>query len=250
MNVGSRSVPFPLRVAAGLAVTAAEQARGLPGRVVGLPVTVASRAMQTAMRMQQEVTTLAIKGDDALSTFRPAQETPPWAMFDEDAPDDADPSPGGEPEEGIGDLRFGAPLTERGAPGRPSGATVTSIDGTGAGGFASSSTEARPVEPGAIGAGGADGRPGPAGVEDPWLSEQRELSRTHADGEGDSDSRAGPPAAFPNYDELNLPQLRARLRRFSLADLHELLDYERAHGNRSEFTKMLAKRIDTVRAEQ
>ncbi len=243
-------MPFPLRVAAGLAVTAAEQARGLPGRVVGLPVTVASRAVQTAMRMQQEVTTLAIKGDDALSTFQPAQETPPWATFDEDVPDDPDHSCGDEPDAGIGDLRLGAALTGAGTPARADEAAGTPIDGTGAAGFASSGTDPRPVEPGATGVGDTDGLAGPARVADPWLSEQRELSRTHVDGEGDSDSRAGPPTAFPNYDELNLPQLRARLRRFSLADLHELLDYERAHGNRSEFTKMLAKRIETVRAEQ
>ena len=35
-------------------------------------------------------------------------------------------------------------------------------------------------------------------------------------------------AAAENYDELSLPQLRARLRRFSVAELTELLEYERA----------------------
>jgi hypothetical protein len=224
-NKPGKVLPFPLRVAAGLAVTATEQARWLPARVVGLPITVASRAVQTAMRVQQQVTTLAIKGDDALSAFKPAQESPPWATFDEDAVDEERPAPGGDgalrPINGV-DAGAAAPASANVAPTRP----------------------AEPAE--ASGSLGSEaGEP-----EDPWLSEQRELGRTHADGEGDSDSRANPPAAFPNYDELTLPQLRARLRRFSLADLHELLDYERAHASRPDFTKMLARRIDTVRAEQ
>jgi hypothetical protein len=246
-------------VAAGLAATAAEQARGLPGRVVGLPVTVASRAVQTAMRMQQEVTTLAIKGDDALSAFRPAQEAPSWATFDEDLSEDlaedGDFGLDADLAGGVDDLHFGGPpLGDRRAAGQAGGATVSSINGTSGPGFAAPSAEpppVRPVEPYATGEGGEPGAlDGIAHPEDPWLSEQRELARTHPDGEGDSGSRAGPPGAFPNYDDLNLPQLRARLRRFSLADLHELLDYERAHANRDDFTGMLAKRIDTVRAEQ
>jgi hypothetical protein len=49
------------------------------------------------------------------------------------------------------------------------------------------------------------------------------------------------------YDELSLPQLRARLRRFSAEELAELLDYERAHGNRPSFVGMLTRRIATVR---
>jgi hypothetical protein len=250
MNIASKPLPLPLRVAAGLAVTAAEQARWLPGRVVGLPVTVASRAVQTAMRMQQQVTTLAIKGDDALSACRPAQEAPPWATFDEDTADGEDLAADAYPGPGAGDLRFAGPLTDRAAPEEAGGATVSSINGAGGPGLTTPGAAAPPggtVEPYATGL----GEPAePARSEHPWLSEQRELSRAHADGEGDSDSRASPPAAFPNYDELTLPQLRARLRRFSLADLHELLDYERAHENRSKFTTMLANRIGTVRAEQ
>jgi hypothetical protein len=84
-----RSLPLPLRVAAGLAVTAVEQARVLPAKIAGLPVTVASQALQVSMRVQQHVTELAIRGDQVLSGLHPVEETPEWATFDEDLADDA-----------------------------------------------------------------------------------------------------------------------------------------------------------------
>lgn len=82
------SFPLPVRVAAGLAATAVEQVRQLPATLLGLPVTVASQALQASMRVQQQVTELAIKGDEALSLLHPAEEQPAWATFDEDEPDE------------------------------------------------------------------------------------------------------------------------------------------------------------------
>ncbi|HEY4018634.1 MAG TPA: lipid droplet-associated protein [Pseudonocardiaceae bacterium] len=79
-----KPLPLPLRVAAGLAVTAVDRARHLPEKLAELPVTVVSQALQLSMRMQQQVTELAIKGDDALSALRPVEEAPEWATFDED----------------------------------------------------------------------------------------------------------------------------------------------------------------------
>ncbi|MGB9282138.1 MAG: lipid droplet-associated protein [Pseudonocardiaceae bacterium] len=77
-------LPLPVRVAVGLAVTAMEQARKLPDQLADLPVTAASRAVQAGMRVQQRVTELAIKGDEVFSLFRPVEDTPSWARFDED----------------------------------------------------------------------------------------------------------------------------------------------------------------------
>ncbi|GAA0513431.1 hypothetical protein GCM10011581_04160 [Saccharopolyspora subtropica] len=81
------SFPLPVRVAAGLAATAVEQARQLPTTLLGLPVTVASQALQASMRIQQQITELAIKGDEALAGLRTPEEQPAWATFDEDEPD-------------------------------------------------------------------------------------------------------------------------------------------------------------------
>ncbi|MEV0701560.1 lipid droplet-associated protein [Saccharopolyspora sp. NPDC050389] len=80
------SFPLPVRIAAGLAATAVEQARQLPATLLGLPVTVASQALQASMRIQQQITELAIKGDEALAGLRTPEEQPAWATFDEDEP--------------------------------------------------------------------------------------------------------------------------------------------------------------------
>jgi hypothetical protein len=77
-------VPLPLRVAMGLVVTAVEQVRKLPEQLAEFPITAASRAVQAGMRVQQRVTELAIKGDQVFSLFRPVEDTPAWARFDED----------------------------------------------------------------------------------------------------------------------------------------------------------------------
>jgi hypothetical protein len=77
-------LPLPVRVAAGLVVSAVEQARDLPRLVVEFPVTAVSQALQASMRVQQKVTELAIKGDQALGSLRPVEERPVWATFDDE----------------------------------------------------------------------------------------------------------------------------------------------------------------------
>ena len=57
-----KQLPLPVRVAAGLAVTAVDRARHLPEKLAELPVTVVSQALQLSMRVQQQMTELAIKG--------------------------------------------------------------------------------------------------------------------------------------------------------------------------------------------
>lgn len=167
-----KPLPLTVRLAAGLAVTAVEQARKLPGQLAGLPVTVVSEALQLSMRLQQRVTELAIKGDDVLSVLRPVEQEPEWATFDED--------------EGVA-----APPTT----------ADTDLD---------------------------------ADADDPWAVEEQALA-------------AEPPAVLPNYDELSLAQLRARLRILTAEDLEELLAHERTHAARPEFTGMLTRRIANLK---
>ncbi|GAA1895936.1 lipid droplet-associated protein [Williamsia serinedens] len=100
--------PFAARVMTGLLVTAIEETRKLPTTAVTLPMTAVSTTVQVAMRLQQNIAELAIKGDDALDHwFHRAQEQPSWATFDDDLDalrvddlrdeDPRDDSPAGSP---------------------------------------------------------------------------------------------------------------------------------------------------------
>lgn len=199
-----KSLPLPIRVAAGLAVTAVEQARTLPAKIAGLPVTVASQALQVSMRVQQQVTELAIRGDEVLAGLSPVEDTPEWATFDEDVDDDRFDFSKPAPFESAFDR---AEDEEE----RRNGHHTANVE-----------TFATP---------------------DPWTQEEQAIAEeTEAH---DSDDRPLPEAT--GYDDLSLPQLRARLRRFTAGELAELLEYERTHGNRPSFVGMLTRRIATVR---
>ncbi|KAA2263216.1 lipid droplet-associated protein [Solihabitans fulvus] len=179
-----KQLPLAVRIAAGLAATAVEQARSLPKQLAGLPVTVVSEALQLSMRVQQQVTELAIKGDEVLATLRPAEENPEWATFDED-----EPAASSDP-------------------------------------VASSDLAAEPDD---------------GAAPDPWAQEERALAEETADGDA--------PDVLPGYNELTVAQLRARMRRLSLAELEELLAFERGHAARPPFVGMLTRRIATVSAQ-
>ncbi|MPZ84645.1 MAG: lipid droplet-associated protein [Actinophytocola sp.] len=197
-----KSLPLPVRVAAGLAVTAVEQARTLPAKIAGLPVTVASQALQVSMRVQQQVTELAIRGDEVLAGLRPVEETPEWATFDEDLDNDGD--------------RYDLS--------KPS--AFDQVDD------AEVELASEPEQRNGFHA-------------DPWVMEERALAE-----ETEAHQQEQGVAEVENYDELSLPQLRARLRRFSVTELAELLDHERANANRPSFVGMLTRRIATVRDQQ
>ena len=51
-----------------------------------------------------------------------------------------------------------------------------------------------------------------------------------------------------SYDELTIASLRARLRTLSVAQLTELLGYERAHAARADVITMFERRIAKVQA--
>ncbi|RSM62584.1 hypothetical protein DMH03_10905 [Amycolatopsis sp. WAC 01376] len=210
-----KPLPLPLRVAAGLAVTTAERVRELPKQLTGLPVTVVSQVLQFSMRVQQHVTELAIKGDDALSVLRPVEDTPSWATFDEDLPPDVGERRY-ERDSCLIPLREDTENPEVPQPRAESNGHLPDLE---------------------------------ALTEDPWAEEERALAEEHADGEFDSSAALvdANPAGLDDYDTLTLPQLRARLRRFDLAQLEELLTYERANADRPSFVGMLARRIGNVK---
>lgn len=209
--------PLPVRLAAGLAATAVDQACKLPSQLSGLPVTVVSRALQVSMRVQQQITELAIRGDEVFALLRPVDDTAPWARFDEDEvrPEQRNGGPGiATPG------RFAATPPAPPAPAPPT------------------STPAAPAPAAPTRTAPSEGRDGAGEVDEAEVA--RELS---PQGPGH-----GGPDAMPGYDEMSLPQLRGKLRALSLRQLEELLAHEQSHQNRPPFVTMLSNRISTVRS--
>lgn len=89
------TLPLPLRVAAGIVATGIQLVRSLPEEIPAIPVTLVGNAMKLSMKVQQEITTLATRGDELLGGFLGGQpqENPTWATFDEDTPPARPPAP-------------------------------------------------------------------------------------------------------------------------------------------------------------
>lgn len=80
--------PYAARVAAGVVVTVLEETRKLPTTAITLPMTAVSQTLQAAMRFQQGIAEMAIRGDEVFeSLLGRAEEEPEWATFDEDDDD-------------------------------------------------------------------------------------------------------------------------------------------------------------------
>ncbi|HEX3780762.1 MAG TPA: lipid droplet-associated protein [Pseudonocardiaceae bacterium] len=219
-----KPLPLPLRVAAGLAVTAVDRARHLPEKLAELPVTVVSQALQLSMRVQQQVTELAIKGDEALSTLRPVEEAPEWATFDEDELGKRyDASPNWSADHNGSRSKFDSVEL--------SSVEVDELDHPGED-TADDTDTAAVLDTAAV-------------IEDTTATADDD---TDHDDVNEADEAT--PAALPNYAELSLPQVRARLRRLSVPQLDELIDFEHDHANRPEFVGMLTRRMNTLRDQQ
>lgn len=205
-------LPFPVRIAAGLVVTAVEQARDLPRHAVELPVTAVSQALQVSMRVQQKVTELAIKGDRALGTLRTDDDVPSWAVFDDDLDDRTD-------------LQLPDP--------EPIAPPLPPTDGETDGGTAGEEPRNGTV---------STLRPARSGI--PIDRPERPASASSR-----PEASSGAPHAVPEYPTLTVPQLRGKLRTLSIDDLSDLLAWETAHENRPPYVTMLTNRIATLSRE-
>jgi hypothetical protein len=218
-----KTLPLPVRIAAGLVATAMEQAKDLPRLVAEFPVTAVSQALQASMRVQQKVTDLAIKGDRALGALRPVEEKPSWATFDDDD-DDAPPVRNGY-----------STVTEL----RPSWPEEEDLEEDGA--SAVFDDDLAEIDDEA-----ADALDALDEVED---AEALQIVADVVDDEGGAALDPLPadvPPSLPEYATMTIPQLRGRLRHLNLEDLRALLDWEISHGNRAPFITMLSNRITAV----
>jgi hypothetical protein len=64
-----------------------------------------------------------------------------------------------------------------------------------------------------------------------------------------SAATAAPPLPVPNYDELSLASLRARLRYLDAAQLRILVQYERSHAGRPAIVTMFERRMAKLAAQ-
>ena len=97
---------------------------------------------------------------------------------------------------------------------------------------------------------------GPVGPAAERVAEVRDLDKTgnvrlltsKEAGAGGTAPAAGAP--LPNYDELSIASLRARLRNLDVAQVRELAEYEKAHAARADVLAMYERRIAKLQAQR
>ena len=96
--------------------------------------------------------------------------------------------------------------------------------------------------------------PGEAAPKPPKPQSTRDLDKTgnvrllSGGANGSAVAQADPPP-LPNYDELSVPSLRARLRNLDVTQVRQLAEYERAHAARADVLTMFERRIAKLEAE-
>jgi hypothetical protein len=279
-----KPLPMPIRIAAGLVVTALEEMQELPRKISELPVTAVSQALQASMRLQQRVTELAIKGDRALGALRPVPETPTWARFDEDE-EDQEPRHNGlrqghgavdaprppkvtpvrvlpypapdvddEVEPDVSEVPVPRPPVEPpAAPGRrevaPDATITQAAEPTDQPAPETEpETERKPAgrKPSAS---KTTTRKDAGSGRKPNGTQDGKRADSGQDGARDANDEGtgqGGPPGLPEYENWTLPQLRGRFRALSLEQLQQLLDWETSHRDRPAYVTMLSNRIASV----
>ena len=114
----------------------------------------------------------------------------------------------------------------------------------------------RPERSGTIADGPAPGQNDPAARDLDQTGNVRLLgdAGAGADGAARAADTIAPPAGepglpLPNYGELSIASLRARLRNLDIAQVRQLAEYEKAHAARADVIGMLERRIVKLEAE-
>ena len=270
------TLPLPLRVAAGIVATGIQLVRSLPEEIPALPVTVVGNAMRLSMRVQQEITTLATRGDELLGGLLGGQieENPAWATFDEDkeppasstpaqmartaraVPRSADVTaatpPGAAGPEAEPRAASKPPPTRR-APLRTPEATALSDTDT-------TATEAAAEVADVVVEAATHAAPEPTVADGQPESTAASARTSPADASGGRSpdgaveqslpAEDDGPAALPGYDRMTLAQVRGHLRDLTADDVSALLAYEQSGDNRAPFLTLLSNRLVTLGAQQ
>lgn len=246
--------PYPARIAAGLVVTAIEETRKLPTLLVTLPMTAVSETLQFAMRAQQGIAELAIKGDTALEfLFDHPDEQPSWARFDDDEIDVTESvvpiesgRKGGTTDESTPAAATPAPAKKAAAKKAP--ATKAPEPRTPAKKAPAKKTPTKKASAPAP-APESEAPRADAGRFALYSSAPQDVidsaheSASEADAESPASGDVPEVVEYTDYDTLTLAQLRAKLRTVSVDDLTALLAYEKSTRNRAPFITMIDNRI-------
>lgn len=229
----SIDLPTPVKAAAGLAVQAFEDARALPNRISGIPLALVTAVMQRSLQAQQQYTELVTKGEQLINTLRgPSEDVPEWATFDEDLPEVAPRTTPRRTAVGTPKAQHGStPAAPKKAARKANSAADTPV----------SDTRARPrnrVRPPGVGPGSSFDQ---QDLEDMPIARRRTRSP-----KVNGTASAAPIAGF---DDLTLPQIRARVKSYDAATLQALIVYETAHGNRAPVVNMLATRLTALKPQ-
>lgn len=81
------SLPFPLRVAAGLVSTGLNTLRRFPEDLPAIGVEIAGAVTKASLQVRQQFVELALRGDELLRSGGEPEEHPAWAQFDDEGPD-------------------------------------------------------------------------------------------------------------------------------------------------------------------
>ena len=157
----------------------------------------------------------------------------------------------------------GAKPTDQGPATRPTATAAPAATPTPAKARAASAATTSPAKPPGVAKRAAAK---PAGVAKPAAAKPAAATRVaSAKPAAPAKARAAKPAAakptaeaepvsrdaasqpFPNYDQLSVASLRARLRGLDLAQVRQALRYEKAHGSRSDVITMYERRIEKLR---
>lgn len=258
------TLPFGIRLAAGLLGTAIDRAAALPAELPSMAVTFAGQALRTSMRIQQELAELAIRGDELLAPLTArSQEHPEWATFDEDddEPSGTRPSAAGAtvdapvssifPEtadEPAVTLVDGTPVVDIPEPGTtgPGEAVPTAagfVVGATAPPAALTGGTTAPLTGGTTAA-VAGGTPG-----DVYVTDASAAAPTVANARRTTASRARGRNTVKSDHKLTIAELKERTQQMSVAEVQALLAQEEAGPNRAAYLTLLGNRLMTLQHE-
>ena len=266
LDVMAITLPFGIRLAAGLLGSAIDRAAALPAELPSLAVTFAGQALRTSMRIQQDLAGLAARGDELLAPLtNRSQENPEWATFDEDEdPEPAVTRPPVFPTAGdmpaaredathsvdeplvtsLGDT----PVVDTPEPGATGpGEAVPTAAGFVVGPTVPTAALAAGTPAGLVG--GTTAALTGATPGDVVITDAPDVPPPVANARRTTTSRAKGRAAIKSDHQLTIAGLKERIQQLGIPEVRALLAQEEAGPNRAAYLTLLGNRLMTLQHE-